>query len=67
MQRIEVGASFVFKPSACIDFWKQEQSGSYEIKKRLVGKIVYIHPKRRFFTVEAELNGALLRESFKIY
>ena len=30
----------------------------------VVGRVVYVHPARRYYTVEVEMNGAVFRESF---
>lgn len=32
----------------------------------LAGRVVYIHPKERFYTVEFKTRGGPLRESFKL-
>lgn len=34
------------------------------IKKPLRGRVVYIHPKGRYHTVEFELRGGKVRETF---
>lgn len=34
------------------------------IKKPMKGRVVYIHPKGRYHTVEFELRGGTVRESF---
>lgn len=31
----------------------------------MTGRIVYIHPKGRYFTLEAVVHGHTIRESFK--
>lgn len=35
-------------------------------KATVTGRIVYIHPKGRFFTVEAVVQGHSIRESFHL-
>lgn len=35
-----------------------------KVLKPIMGTVVYIHPKRRFHTVEFDLPGGKLRESF---
>lgn len=30
----------------------------------MIGRVVYIHPERRYFTLEAMVNGYAIRESF---
>jgi hypothetical protein len=66
VQEIKIGDEFRFTPDAFIAE-KSSTSGKYEIPRELNGRVVYIHPKRRFFTVEAELNGSKIRESFNIF
>lgn len=38
---------------------------SFEKLSTVHGRIVYINERHRYFTVEAEVNGIKLRESFK--
>ena len=64
MQKIKIGDQYRFVPSAFVGE-KPSGTGKYEIPHELNGRVVYIHPERRFFTVEAELNGSKIRESFK--
>lgn len=61
MSKIAIGRSYRFRPSAFV----QEKNADKE-SGVLTGRIVYIHPKRRFFTVEAEIHGMKISESFKI-
>lgn len=35
------------------------------LRRPVVGRVVYIHPKGYYHTVEFELNGGHVRESFK--
>lgn len=35
------------------------------LRRPVVGRVVYIHPKGHYHTVEFELNGGHVRESFK--
>lgn len=35
------------------------------LRRPVVGRVVYIHPKGHYHTVEFELNGGRVRESFK--
>lgn len=38
--------------------------GKKSIRRPMVGRVVYIHPKGRYHTVECELGGGTVRESF---
>lgn len=33
-------------------------------KRTMLGTVVYIHPKRRYFTAEFEVHGQKIKESF---
>lgn len=35
-----------------------------ECVKSVIGRVVYIHPAGRYYTVEAEIDGRMIRESF---
>lgn len=35
------------------------------LRRPVAGRVVYIHPKGHYHTVEFELNGGHVRESFK--
>ena len=36
-----------------------------ECAKSVIGRVVYIHPAGRYYTVEANLDGRVIRESFR--
>lgn len=61
---MEIGDKYPFWPEAFCD----EQSGALPGKsaqtRQLIGRVIYIHPERRYFTVEAVVNGQAIRESF---
>lgn len=40
-----------------VNYWKMD-------RREHVGTVVYIHPKRRFYTVEFDINGGKIRESY---
>lgn len=64
MAKIRIGESYTFVPSG---FTGERRYLTEEDSNRaLVGKIAYIHPKRRFFMVEAQIQGHTIRECFKI-
>lgn len=52
---LRVGQSYVLAPE------------SFGDGERMIGKIIYIHPLKHFYTAEFELkNGEKIRESFNI-
>ena len=51
-----------FRPSA---FTGESPGGLLPRIEKVTGKVVYIHATHRVFTVECEVNGTRLRESFK--
>ena len=57
--KIHVGDSISIKPF--IYFHKDGQS----LNKHVRGKVVYVNKRHRYFTVEYQLAGGRLRESFK--
>ena len=59
MQAIAIGSEYRFTPSG---FTEEKDSKSRGMT--LLGRVVYIHPQRRYFTVEAVLHGIAIRESF---
>lgn len=63
MTKIKLGAEYRFTPSA---FVGELDSAGERKKREVVGHIIYIHPARRFFTVEAAIHSHTIRESFLI-
>jgi hypothetical protein len=57
---MEVGDKVVRYPTESVDF-ERERS---HVKKAMSGRVVYIHPKGRFHTVEFETPFGRFRESF---
>lgn len=45
-------------------FGHYEETGEGKRKKMLTGTVVYIHPAGRYHTVEFEVAGGKIRESF---
>ena len=37
-----------------------------EIDKTMTGRVIFIHPRGRYYTVEFENNGTVVRESYLI-
>lgn len=61
---MRVGDPITFLP----DCWVHGQ-GSESILERtgaVKGKIVYIHPHRRYFVAEGQVGGRTIREAFQI-
>lgn len=46
-------------------FGNYEESKDGKKKKPLTGTVVYIHPAGRYHTVEFEVSGGKIRESFQ--
>lgn len=60
MPKIEVGAPFVFTPC-----WVPGEAFGRAPSIKLQGTIVSINRAHRHFTVEAKLDGQVIRETFK--
>lgn len=59
---VQIGDSVVRKPETFAEFdWKVRKSRHVPMR----GKVVYIHPKGRFHTVEFTTPGGPIRESFQ--
>ena len=63
---MQIGDSYTWTPEA----FEGEASGSRDRRLRrsrqVTGRVVWIHPQRRYFVVEAELAGHKLRECFPL-
>ena len=63
---MQVGDSYTWTPAA----FEGEASGERDKRLRrtrsVTGRIVYIHPQRRYFMAEAKVGSHLLRECFPI-
>lgn len=63
---MQVGDSYTWTPMS----FEGEASGTGSRDKRLrrarsvTGRIVYIHPQRRYFLAEAKVGNAVIRECF---
>lgn len=62
---VKVGDAYSFVPEA---FYPTAQPGpgGKASPTRVTGRVVWIHPRRRFFLVEATVGGAIIRETFPI-
>ena len=61
---MSVGDPILFMP----DCWVHGQ-GSETIMSRtgaVKGKVVYIHPRRRYYVAEGQVGGRTIREAFQI-
>lgn len=61
---MQIGDKFAFWPEAFCDERSGELPGQKAQTRQLTGRVIYIHPERRYFTVEAMVNGQAIRESF---
>lgn len=59
-----IGDSYTFCPSAFSREKDGTLPGKEPVSRELTGRVVYIHPGRRYFTVEAVMYGHIIRESF---
>lgn len=64
---MQLGDSYTWKSAA----WEGETAGRPQGKKKAIprsvtGRIVYIHPRGRYFTAAAQVPGGQIRESFQI-
>ena len=61
---MQVGDSYTWTPTA----FEGEASGERDKRLRrtrsVTGRIVYIHPQRRYFMAEAKVGNAVIRECF---
>lgn len=62
---VKVGDSKTFKPSGFSDQVSvKDPSTGKSCSRKVTGKVIYVHPQGRYYTVEAELDGRTIRESF---
>lgn len=61
----KLGQKVRFVPS-CFEGQKLTGPGGKLLDRTLTGRVVYIHPKNRFYTVAAKCGDGVLRESFLI-
>ena len=62
---MKVGDKFTFVPSEWLTD-KSKFANGMSIPNYVRGKITWIHPKRRFFLVEGEVNDTVIRETFPV-
>ena len=58
---MKMGDKVMRLPETFTDHGEDKRS----LRRPVVGRVVYIHPKGYYHTVEFELNGGHVRESFK--
>ena len=58
---VKLGDKVMRLPETFTDSGEDKRS----LRRPVVGRVVYIHPKGRYHTVEFELNGGNVRESFQ--
>lgn len=61
---MQIGDSYTWTPEA----FEGEASGSRDKRLRrsrqVTGRVVWIHPQRRYFVAEAKVGNAVIRECF---
>lgn len=62
---VGVGDSYGFTPAAFYDFDANRAAVLQSCAGKISGTVVQIHEEHRWFRVEAEVNGARIRECFK--
>lgn len=62
---MNIGDTYSWKPCAYEAMGHEQDQRSGRARGMVHGRIVYINEKHRYFTVEAEVHGYRLRESFK--
>ena len=62
---VKVGDSKTFIPSGFSDrIGVKDPATGKTCSIKVTGKVIYVHPQGRYYTVEAELDGRTIRESF---
>ena len=62
---VKLGDKITFKPSGFSDqISVKDPSTGKSCSRKVTGKVIYVHPQGRYYTVEAELDGRTIRESF---
>lgn len=59
---MQIGDKVTFTPDAWANV-KQNDKGRYQIPVRVTGRVIYIHPQRRFFTAEYVVSGYRMVET----
>lgn len=61
---MNVGDPISFVPDA----WIHGQGAETVLKRtaHVKGRVIYVHPKGRFYVVEGEVGGRTIREAYKI-
>lgn len=63
MALIALGDKITFVPNGFGER-KEAFDNGVAIPQKLTGRVVWIHPKERFYLVEAEIHGGTIRETF---
>ncbi len=62
---MQIGDKIPFCPSAFIETQEDRNGKRYKMAHTVTGRVTYIHPEGRYYTVEATVNGYTVRENFK--
>lgn len=57
---MQIGDKVWMMPTAMVD------EHNRPVKDKLSGTVIFVHPKRRFYTVEFDTRGGRIRESFRV-
>lgn len=63
---MQVGDSYTWTPMAFEGEASGERDKCLRRARSVTGRIVYIHPQRRYFLAEAKVGNAMIRECFPI-
>lgn len=58
---VKVGDKVTFRPEGWSD---AEGAKPHSAGKVLRGRVIYVHPKLRYYVAEGEVDGAKIREAF---
>ncbi len=64
---MRIGDEVTRQPVTLRGEFESDESQRSLVRKILTGRVVYIHPERRYYTVEFRLFGWTFRESFYFY
>lgn len=62
---VRVGDTGTFTPN-CFGDKEEYEFGGYQVRQQVPGRVVWIHPKRRFFLVEFIVHGHKFCETFSL-
>lgn len=60
---VKVGDKVTFRPEGWSDTEGEKPRSAGKV---LRGRVIYVHPKRRYYVAEGEVDGVKIREAFLI-